>query len=154
MIENIEGKALLLFNSEICSSESNEEIFIEGVFAEKRLDVNKPVVKIMIDNKNIPFRWVFFKGGKESTGTHSFQMGSVQDGQGFPDEEVSLPTLNMKGNLNFNLSIKCEGDLLTTKLNNEWEGTFIADTEMLQASKNILISGGVTVNKAGYSGKV
>ena len=32
-----------------------------GNFSSKRLDVLKPVVRVMIDDKNIPLRWVFYK---------------------------------------------------------------------------------------------
>ena len=120
------------------------------------MDVNKPVVKIQVDKKNAPFKWVFHKGGKQNTGIDGFQLSSTKDGKkGHVNDEVSMPDLNLKDSRSFALKIACSGDTLTVQLNDGvGEDSFDTENGVLSNATEVMVTGGLTLTKAGYTGQV
>ena len=53
------------FTASMCQSDHDEKFIVIGSFDSKRLDVNKPTIKFNINKSNIPFKWIFFLGGKD-----------------------------------------------------------------------------------------
>ena len=53
------------FTSTICKSNHNQKFIIFGAFSPKKLEVNKPTVKFIVNKVDIPLKWVFFLGGRD-----------------------------------------------------------------------------------------
>ena len=53
------------FTSTICKSNHNQKFIIFGAFSQKKLEVNKPTVKFLVNKVDIPLKWVFFLGGRD-----------------------------------------------------------------------------------------
>lgn len=157
LVENEEKGLKFQFHQALC--EDNLEFRVWGNFSSKRLDVNRPVIKAIVDKNNIAFRWVFYKGGvigDDADETDAFTVNAVVDGQQTPVVEVPLPGLDLKNHLNFTLVLDCpkEGSnrYFDITMNDEWTGRVKFNDSWVPGIHTLQLAGGIETGTAAYMG--
>ena len=158
LLKNMEKGVKFEFKPELC--EENLEFRVWGNFSSKRLEVNKPVIKAIVDKDNIAFRWVFYKGGligDDDDLTDEFTVNAIVDGEANPVVQVPLPDLDLKTSLNFTLMLDCPnrpniGQKFEVTLNNEWTGVISLNKTWINKIHTLQLSGGLSIDTAAYMG--
>ena len=76
-MHGVKAPAKINFDAGVCDSQNTQYVGVFGEFGTRRLSSKKPVVKLVIDKENIPFKWTFHMGGVNGdSDTHSFTIGT------------------------------------------------------------------------------
>ena len=157
-VENPIGSTTKLkFKPSICKSSSSEVFNIIGSFTSKRLDTNKPTIKITGPTNSILFKWIFHKGGlnaNDADQNNTFVLSSANGTSININPELILTGLKLETSLDFSISISCDMTAFTLTFNNGWSQSIEYNTTYLDNFPDLSIAGAVTVLKAGYGGKV
>ena len=148
-MENTSTTKMFIFKPSICLSNGKEVFKVYGNFVTTRLDVNKPVVKIMRDLNNTLLKWVFHKNF-----VSTFTLNSISNGVSSDQIVTNLTNPSLTNFLDFNLTIACQGSNLEVTFNDHWLASLGFNSSELNFSNEIVLSGGLKVVKAGYTGQV
>lgn len=157
MENSVSPTTKLKFKPSICKTSISEVFTVKGVFTLKRIDSNKPSLKITGPSGTIPLRWVFYKGGLDSNDadeTNSFILSGLNGTTVISNPEVMLSGFNLGTSLNFSITISCDMTAFTVAFNEKWTETIGYNATNLNEFTEISIAGAVSVQKAGYGGKV
>ena len=78
-MHGVKAPAKINFDAGVCDSQSTQYVGVFGEFGSRRLSSKKPVVKLVIDKENVPFKWTFHMGGVNGdSDTHSFTIGKFK----------------------------------------------------------------------------
>ena len=78
-VHGVKAPAKINFDAGVCDSQSTQYVGVFGEFGSRRLSSKKPVVKLVIDKENVPFKWTFHMGGVNGdSDTHSFTIGKFK----------------------------------------------------------------------------
>ena len=139
----------MIFKPSICLTNGQEVISIIGKFTNKRLDVNKPIVKLMKDQDNTLLKWVFHKDV-----INSFSLTSIRNGFLVEQTVINLTNPSLTNLFNFSLDISCDSSSFYVTLNSHYTASLPYNSSELNATRELLFLGGFSVVKAGYIGQV
>ena len=145
------------FKQDICQSSGSEMFLLNGTFVLKRLDTNKPTIKLISSSGLIPLRWMFHKGGVDSTDANlanSFTLARVEDGIVNNNTEVELVGHKVESTMNFFITIACQNSKFYVTFNNYTSVSIPFKPSESNDIIEVSISGSVLVSEAGYGGQV
>ena len=145
------------FKPDICI-DGLEKLILKGTFNSRRLQANRPSVKLVVDKENIPISWVFFKEGKDSNDedkTNEMGVMGLVDGVKTDQKIVKLDGLHLSETIEFNLTISCTDNDFSATMNDIWMEKIPYNSSQLDLNSiDIIFSGEFVINWAGYGGEV
>lgn len=133
-----------------------EKLFVKGTFNSKRLLSNKPAISLVINETNIPLKWIFYKNGENPNDADLTNMFGIQSMVNGAMTNKNIAMLNDFDASEFNVTISCDPDMFYVKFNDVWERSipYNRTEQDINAVEYVQFTGEYKIDWAGYGGEV